>query len=333
VRLGEVAELLGLTLVGDGNVAVTGVAPLDAAGPGDLSFFVPGRAPEEALSATKADAVILPAGVESPLPTLVALNPLLAAARATALLRPETPPPPGVHPTAFVHPDAIVADTAHIGPHVSVGAGGRIGEGAVVRAGARIGDEAVVGDGSVVFENVVLYDRCRIGDRCRIHANTTIGADGFGYVPDETGRLFKIPQIGLVVVEDDVEIGASCTVDRAAFGVTRIGAGTKIDDQVHVGHNCDIGRHVVIAGGSGVAGSTIIRDRVMIGGHCAITDHVEIASGVMLAGQTGVNRSLTEAGVYEGPRAASRREFVAFIKAGANLEKLKKRVEALEKKE
>ncbi len=328
--LSELAALLSLGMSEGGDPDIAKVAPLAAAGEGDLAFFLPGSGERLELARCAASALILPPGMESRLPYLTADNPMLASARVQGILIPEAIPRPGVHPSAVVDPTAVIDPTAHVGPLVTVGAGTNVGPRAILKAGVRVGETCCVGADTVLYENAVLYCGVAIGQRCRIHGGSVIGADGFGYVPDEKGNLFKIPQTGGVTIEDDVEIGALSTVDRATFGVTRIGAGTKIDDHCHVGHNCDIGLHVIIAGTTGVGGSTKIGDRVVIGGACAISDNIEIASGVMLAGMTGVHKSLTEKGIYEGTRAMPRREFVAFMKAGENLAKLKKRVETLE---
>ncbi|MBF0169758.1 MAG: UDP-3-O-(3-hydroxymyristoyl)glucosamine N-acyltransferase [Nitrospinae bacterium] len=331
MRLSELGALLGLPMSGGGDPDIRQVAPLATAGEGDLAFYSPGRGDPVAMARCAASALILPPGVEGgTTPRLIADNPLLAAARAQTRLCPEPRPTAGIHPSAVVHPSASVDPTATVGPFVCLDAQAVVGPRAVLRAGVRVGEGSRIGADTVLFDNVVLYQGVVVGERCRVHAGSVLGADGFGYVPDEKGNLFKIPQTGGVTVEDDVEIGALVTIDRATFTTTRIGAGTKIDDHCHVGHNVDLGRHVIMAGMSGVAGSTKIGDRVMIGGMSAISDNLEVASGVMIAGMTGVHKSLTEKGIYEGPRAMPRREFVAFMKAGENLAKLKKRVDALE---
>ncbi|MGK7346555.1 MAG: UDP-3-O-(3-hydroxymyristoyl)glucosamine N-acyltransferase [Candidatus Nitrospinota bacterium M3_3B_026] len=329
MKLGEIASALGLEVHGDGSVEIERMAQLGTAGPGDI-VFVRDEAAAAGMGASRASAFILPPTVRPDRPAIVSANPLAAMAGTLELLSPEPAPPPGVHPTAVIEDSAEMGRDVHAGPHVSVGAGARIGAGACLRAGARIGAGAVVGPGSVIFENVVVYDHCQIGARCRIHANSTIGADGFGYARLADGGSVKIPQRGIVRIEDDVEVGANSSIDRATLGETVIKNGVKIDNQVQVGHNCVIGENVVIAGCSGVAGSVVIGENVMIGGMAAISDHVHIAPGTLIAGKTGVHGDIKEPGVYAGPMAMKNMEYKRFLLSGKAVASLKKKVKQLE---
>jgi UDP-3-O-[3-hydroxymyristoyl] glucosamine N-acyltransferase len=214
-------------------------------------------------------------------------RPKLAFALIADLLHPPKHREPFVHPSAVIADSADVALTAYIGPHVVIGDGTRIGSGTRIEAGVVIGDHVRVGSDSVLHPGVTVYDDVTIGDRVILHASVCIGADGFGYVRDEIGH-HKFPQLGTVVIEDDVELGAHTCVDRAALGQTRIGRGTKIDNMVHVGHNCDIGERVVIAAQTGISGSVIIEDDVVIGGQVGFGDHIRVLSGAVIGSKAGV---------------------------------------------
>lgn len=331
MTLGEIAGALGLQLSGDEAVEIKRLAPLAEAGDGDISFVANVRA-AALIPSSKASALIVPKGISPDRPSIIADNPLLAMAKVAGLLRPEGLAPSGIHPSAVVHEKAMLGDGVSVGPFAIVGEGATISDGSVIKSGAKIGADVVVGSGTVIFENVVIYDNCEIGAGCRVHANTTIGADGFGYVPLESGENFKIPQIGIVRIEDGVEIGANSSIDRATLGVTLIKRGVKIDNQVQIGHNCVIGENVIIAGCTGIAGSAVIGDNVKIGGMVAIADHVKIAPGTLIAGKTGVHGDIKKPGVYTGPMAMKNMEYKRFMLSGRTLEKIKKKVRMIEKK-
>jgi UDP-3-O-[3-hydroxymyristoyl] glucosamine N-acyltransferase len=331
MRLGSIAQSLGVALTGGGEeLDIQKPASLGSAGPSDISFAVNEKAARSAAS-SRAGALVLPEGVVPDRPCLVVKNPALVFAKVSAMLAPEPSPTPGIHPTAIVGARASVNANAHVGAYVTVGAGCVIGGGAVLRDGARIMENCQIGEQTVVFENVVIYRDTIIGKRCRIHANSTIGSDGFGYVRDDAGIYVKIPQTGRVVIEDDVEIGANTSIDRATLDETRIGSGTKIDNQVQVGHNCKVGRNVVIAGLSGLAGSVTLEDGVIIGGAAAVADHVRICSGAIIAGKTGVYSDITEPGVYAGPMAMKNMEYKRFLLSGKRMDRLEKKVSDLKK--
>lgn len=212
--------------------------------------------------------------------------------------------PEGRDPTASIHPDAILGQDVRIGAHAVIQAGARIGDKAWIGAGVIIEAEAVVGAGSILHSNVVLGHHCQIGIKCVIHSNTCIGSDGFGFIPakrDEAGaRPIKIPQIGRVILGDEVEIGANCALDRGAIGDTQIGHGTKMDNLCHVAHNCRIGENGLIAGGFFIAGSSNIGDRFSCGGNVAIADHVNITADVTLGGRSAVTKDIDKPGLYTG---------------------------------
>jgi UDP-3-O-[3-hydroxymyristoyl] glucosamine N-acyltransferase len=214
-------------------------------------------------------------------------NPKLAFSLIGAALHPPVRREPGIHSNAVIAQSADIALTAYIGPHVQIGEGARVGAYSRIEAGVVIGANVTVGDDCVLHPNVVLYDGVTIGSRVILHAGVCIGADGFGYVRHELGYQ-KFPQIGTVVIDDDVEIGAHSCVDRAALGRTRIGRGTKLDNMVHVGHNCDIGEHVVIAAQTGISGSVVIEDEAVIGGQVGFGDHTRVQKGAVIGSKAGI---------------------------------------------
>jgi UDP-3-O-[3-hydroxymyristoyl] glucosamine N-acyltransferase len=300
LTIAELAEHVDGRLLGDGSIHVQGVADLDTAGAGDVAYVDGERLFEAALSSQASCLIVPPEFVESfkePIvehefgPTLIEVaKPKLAFALVAGLLHPQKRREPFVHPSAVIAESADIDLTVFIGPYVAIGEGTRILAGTRIEAGVVIGDHVRVGCDSVLHPGVTLYDDVTIGDRVILHAGVVIGADGFGYVRDgdEMSGYHKFPQRGTVVIEDDVELGAHTCVDRAALGQTRIGRGTKIDNLVHVGHNCDIGERVVIAAQTGISGSVIIEDDVVIGGQVGFGDHIRVLSGAVIGSKAGV---------------------------------------------
>lgn len=289
--LREVAEFLKAHLVGDGQAEVTGVASLESAKAGDLVFVEDARHLARALD-SGASAVIAGefAGRSAQKkPILIAAEPRLAFARAAVWLRGDVADSCGVHPSALVHLSAKLAAQVTIEERVVIRENVVIGEGASIGAGSVIGPDVKVGRDCRIYPNVTIYPKATLGDRVVIHAGAVLGSDGFGYVRDRTtGRYEKFPQVGQLVIEDDVEVGANSTVDRGALDVTRIRRGTKIDNLVHVGHNVDVGEDVVIAAQTGLSGSAVVEDHVVIGGQVGIADHVRIEAGAILGAQSGI---------------------------------------------
>jgi UDP-3-O-[3-hydroxymyristoyl] glucosamine N-acyltransferase len=288
----ELAAFVGGQCVGDGRIFIERVAGIESAGPGSVAFVENQKALEET-SDPRASCLIVSdaaaARTASPnVPAFVVVpKPKLAFALIAGLLHPQKRREPYMHPTAVVADGADIDLTVYIGPHVSIGEGARIAAGTRLEAGVVIGDHVTVGSACVLYPGVVLYDDISIGDRVILHAGVCIGADGFGYVRDDMG-YHKFPQRGTVVIEDDVELGAHTCVDRAALGQTRIGRGTKIDNMVHVGHNCDIGERVVIAAQTGISGSVVIEDDVVIGGQVGFGDHIRVLSGAVIGSKAGI---------------------------------------------
>ena len=283
----ELAAHVGGHAFGDGNTAINRVASLETAGAGEIAY-VEDEKFFAAASASDASCVIAPEGADvKALCRIEVKKPKLAFALVAEILHPPMSRTPEIHPSSVIAPSAKVGDRVFIGAFVCVGENSSIGDGTQIRAGAQIGDNVRVGSDCVIHPNVFLEDGMMIGDRVILHAGVVIGADGFGYVRDEHSH-HKFPQIGTVVIEDDVELGANTCVDRAALGRTRIGRGTKIDNMVHVGHNCDIGERVIIAAQTGISGSVTIEDDCIIGGQVGFGDHIRVQSGAVIGSKAGI---------------------------------------------
>jgi UDP-3-O-[3-hydroxymyristoyl] glucosamine N-acyltransferase len=263
-----------------GCVVASNAAALDA-------LLASGRASQLALLVVTEDADV---GDYSG-PLLRHPQPRLVLARLTRTMDAEPQPADGIHPTAFVHDDALIGDGCAIGPNVTVDAGAVLADGVTLDAGVVIGAHARLGEGTRIFPNAVIYPRTQIGRHVRIHSGTVIGSDGFGYEAGPQGAE-KIHHLGWVEIEDHVEIGAQCAVDRGTLGATRIGAGSKIDNLVQVGHNVHIGRHCIVAGMAGIAGSTTLEDGVTVGAGAGVTDHATVGAGATLAGRAGVTKDV-----------------------------------------
>jgi UDP-3-O-[3-hydroxymyristoyl] glucosamine N-acyltransferase len=332
-RLAEIAARFGGEVVGDGNVLVHRIGTLAGAAPGALAFLSHPRYRGD-LATTRAGAVIVPESERgaTTLPRIVCRDPYAYFARVSALFNPPAPGVPGVHPTAVIGPDAQIAPSASVGPACVVERGARVADDAVLGAGCFVGEEAAIGTGARLHPHVTIGARCVVGARAILHSGAVIGADGFGFAPDGDGWI-KIPQVGRVVIGDDVEVGANTTIDRGAIDDTVIEDGVKIDNQVQIGHNCRIGAHTAIAGCVGVAGSTRIGRHCQIGGAAMIGGHLEIADRVVIAGSSGVAKSISAAGVYSAALpaidAAAWRRTVALLR---RLDRLAERVRSLERR-
>jgi UDP-3-O-[3-hydroxymyristoyl] glucosamine N-acyltransferase len=295
-NLGEIARYLDAELVGDPSVKITGVAGIQEARRGDLTFLAN---PKYAafLASTSASAVIVgpSAGADlSSLPRIKHPNPYLAFARVLELFAGARDFPSGIHPTAVLAEGAEVEKSAYLGPQVVVESGARIKAGAVIMAGCFVGAGSEIGENSLVYPNVTIREDVTVGKNVILHSGTVIGSDGFGFAQDGAQHR-KIPQIGSVEIGDDVEIGANVTIDRATLGVTRIGRGTKIDNLVQIAHNVVIGEDCIIAAQVGISGSTRIGDGSMLGGQVGVAGHVKIGNGAIIEGQSGVTKDLPEA--------------------------------------
>ena len=288
MRVRELAEWLGATFEGDGERELAGVAPLETAGASELAFVGSRKAAEQAESSAAGCLIVPLDWPSSSYRTVIrAPEPRTACARAISRFYPTAELKPGVHPTAVIGKDVEMGALVSIGPHTVVGDGTRIGVAASIGAGSIVGKRVVLGEGSVLHPNVTVYDNVDIGRGAILHSGAVIGADGFGYVMEQ-GRWQKFPQVGRVEIGDFVEIGANSCVDRAALGVTEIGEGTKLDNMVHVAHNCRIGKHVVVAAQTGFSGGVVVEDYAVIGGQVGIGDKARIESRAVLGSGCGV---------------------------------------------
>jgi UDP-3-O-[3-hydroxymyristoyl] glucosamine N-acyltransferase len=317
--LADLAVELGGHVVGDDGVEIRGVAGIREALPGDVTFLANSRY-EGYLAETRASAVICDRSPRhASVPLLQVDHPYLAFQKAVRLFRPELYQPlPGVHPTAVVSPAAKIGAGASIGPLCTVEPGAIIGAKTVLMAGCYVGVQASIGEECLLYPRVVVREECVLGNRCIVHAGAVIGADGFGFAFD-AGRYHKVPQVGNVVVGDDVEIGANTTIDRATTDSTRVGDGTKIDNLVQIGHNVVIGRHCIIVAQVGISGSTELEDYVTIGGQSGIIGHVKLGKGMQVGAQSGVSKSWPAGSTVFGTPAAP---LTLFKRINAYLQRL-----------
>jgi UDP-3-O-[3-hydroxymyristoyl] glucosamine N-acyltransferase len=296
--LKELAELTGGRLSGDKTVAITNIAPVQEAGPGDITFVSEARY-LKLLKTTRASAVIIKDGTDltgsglAGVNALLVKNPLLAAATLLKLFRPRPAPPVGVHPSAMVHDGAAIGAGVSVGPCAVIEDGAEVGDGTTIYAHVYIGIGAKTGKGCIIYPGVKVMDGSLLGDRVIIHCNSVIGSDGFGYTEDG-GGFVKIPQTGIVRIEDDVELGASVTVDRATMGETVIGRGTKVDNLVQVAHNVKIGPDSVIVAQVGIAGSASIGSHVMMSGYPAIPHRDWLRAQSLYGKLPELKRKITE---------------------------------------
>ena len=330
---GELAAKLGIALEGDAGAVLQGVSDLRSAGAGQVSFAGnPRFLPEVAASA--AAAVIVPAAaqIDSPKPVLLRAANVDAAFAATCALfaPPAIAMPRGVHPLAWVSPQAKLGENVSIGAFAVVEAGAEIGAGTTLYPQSYVGHAAKLGADCLLYPFASVREHCRLGDRVILQNGAVIGADGFGYAVDANGVRTKIPQTGIVVLEDDVEIGANATVDRARFGQTRVGKGTKVDNLVMIAHNCIIGEHSVLCSQVGLAGTTTLGKRVICAGQAGLAGHLTVGDGAVIGAQAGVPSDLPGGQMYLGAPAVPRLEFGKSLAHVAGLPKLKDKVKALE---
>ncbi len=346
VPIAELAELVDGTLIGDPEVAIMGIATIRNAHPGQITLAVDAHHLRQ-LDGTRASAAIVPdklggtnaadgptaSTMETPdnLTLIRVANPKEAFAVIARTFCPEKPrPATGVSPHAIVPESASVAAEVTIGPRCVIGENVTIGEHSVIHPGVVIMDGTQIGNNVTIFPNAVLYENTIVGDRCIIHACAVLGAYGFGFTSSESGHQ-PCEQIGNVILQDDVEVGAGTTIDRGTYGPTLIGKGTKLDNQVVIGHNCTIGEHNLLCGQAGIAGSCETGDFVVIAGQAGFRDHVVIGDHVAIGAKAGVAHSLTEPGQYLGSPAVPVRQEIQMIMARQTLPTMRKRLRSLEK--
>jgi len=332
-RLAELAAEVGGRVEGDPERTVEAIRPLESAGPRDLSFLKDPRYRAQAAASGAGALLVGPSLAEAALgrDLLVADDPSWALARLLALLHPEERRPPGVHPTAILEPGVTVDPTAHVGPYAVIGAGSRVAAGAAVLAFVAVGRGCALGEGAVLHPHAVLYDGTEVGAGSIVHAGVVLGADGFGYATHQ-GAHHKVPQVGRVVVEENVEVGANSTIDRAMLGETRIGAGSKIDNLVQVGHNVVTGRHCILCGQAGIAGSARLGNYVVLAGQSGVAGHIELGDGAQVAAKSAALASVEPRTAVAGIPAVEMRKWRRQAALLSRLEEIVRRLRAVEKR-
>jgi len=337
LSLKKIASLVGGNVIGNDSFIIEGINSLDAAAQGEISFFAD-RKYKESLRKTKASAIIV--SEENPLfkgPQVVVSNPALAYAKVASIFAPPVPRYPGISEQAVLHGSTRIGKDVSIYPLVYVGEEALIGDNVIMFPGVFIGDRVKIGNGTIIYPNVTILHDCQIGKNVIINAGTVIGSDGFGFVRDGPVSI-KVPQIGMVQIDDDVEIGANSCIDRAASGKTWIKRGVKTDNFVHVAHNVIIGEDTIVVAQVAISGSVHIGRQVIIGGQVAISDHVEIGDRVMIGSQSGVPKSIPSGEVVSGTPAMPHRLWLKtsgiirrLPQFNEHLRHLEKRVAELEK--
>jgi UDP-3-O-[3-hydroxymyristoyl] glucosamine N-acyltransferase len=331
VTVRTLAEWVRGEVLGDGDLPISNARTLGEAQPGDITF-VEHEKHLAAWHSSRASAAIVPGTVPvNGRPIIRVGDPLMAFAQVVQQLRGRPPViAPSISPAAHIHPTARLAEGVFVGPFAAIGEGSVIGSNSVIHAGAHVGRSCKIGNNVVLHPHAIVSDDCNLGNRVVIHANTVIGADGFGYRAQQ-GKHVKVPQLGWVEVEDDVEIGACSTVDRGTFGATRIGMGTKIDNLVMIGHNCQIGKHNVLCSQVGIAGSCTTGDYVVMAGQVGVADHITIGDRVTILAKTGVSGNVPSGSQIMGYPARSHKEFARSIWCLDKLPELRKEVSRIAK--
>ncbi len=329
--LGEIAEYLEARLVGDPATEITGVNSLSEAGSGDITFIA-AKKNRKYLSQTKASAVVIEEAADVPLPCIESPNPYLAFARLLELFFPEAPQVPGIHASSVLGDGVKLGKDVVIGPLAHVGDGASIGDFTVVGPCVSIGKGCRVGSHTNLHANVSLYPGVQVGDRVVVHSGAVIGSDGFGFAQRDDGGHHKIRQVGTVVIEDDVEIGACVCVDRATLGKTWIRRGAKIDNLVHIGHNSTIGEDALVLAQVGFSGSCEVGRRAIVAGQAGVIDHVTIGEGAVIIAQSGITEDIPAGTFYSGSPAVPHMVWKRMHRSLPKLPDLMKTVRHLEKR-
>jgi len=327
--LSELARLLDAEVKGDPDSHISGVGALESATPGQLSFMIDARY-SHLISGCRASALIVPEKFRDlDFNLLIARNPQLALAKAVRLFHSDSREVAAIHSSAFIGEGVLFGEGVSVGPLAHVGDNSHIGAGTKIAPGAHVGKEVRIGEGCLIHPRAVILDRCIIGNRVIIQAGTVIGSDGYGYAPDELGRYLKIPQIGIVQIDDDVEIGANSAIDRATFGRTWIKRGAKIDNLVHMAHNVEVGEDSLLLGQVGIAGSTRLGNQVILAAQAGVVGHIELGDGVKVGAQAGVHHSVKPGQIVAGGLPAVAHD--EWLKTYGNILRLPRLKEALKR--
>ena len=333
--LKEIAAFVSGELLGDGAVSVNGINGIHEAGSGELAFIINSK-DEALIDSTKASCVIVPKNVKGHFnkPLIKVENPSVAFSKIIEYVNPDSiPHPKGIHETAIISKSAIFGKNVSVGPYAVIADKVSIGDNTIIYPFSYVGENSKIGDGCIIYPHVIIRESILIGNRVIIHSSSVIGSDGFGYDTQRDGTHFKIPQVGTVVIEDDVEIGSCSTIDRARFNKTVIGRGSKIDNLCQIAHNVIIGPHCLIAAQSGISGSSVLGRNVVFGGQVGVADHVKLGDFVMAGGKTGILKSFLKPKTmvfgYPARPVDKARDTIACV---GLLPKLFKRVRALEAK-
>jgi len=329
--LGELAALLGGTLQGPADLVIHGIAAIDRATPRDITFITHKRFARLAAQSRAAAFIVGPEQAHLPRPLIIVAHPYLAYAQVATLFAPPRNRWPGISPLACLGQEVTMGQDVSIAPLAFIGNGVQLGDRVTVMPGCVLGDQVKIGADSLLYPNVTILERCTLGERVIIHSGTVIGADGFGFVPGQEGHL-KIPQLGIVVIEDDVEIGANCAIDRGALGETRVGRGVKMDNLVHLAHNVQVGEYSFLVAQVGVAGSTKLGKRVALGGQAGLVGHIEVGDGAQVGAQAGVHHSVPAGQAVMGTPALPRQEIFRIVNLLPKLPEIHRRLKELEQR-
>ncbi len=331
MNLQEIAERIGGTVQGDGSLEITGVNGIEQAEAGQITFLE-GKKFKDKIKTSNASAVIVPQALETDKAQVIHPLPALAFAQLIAEFHPAPRPQPGIDDQAAIAEGVQLGKDVFIGPLVTVGPDVVLGDHVALHPGVVIQEGCRIGNHTTLFPNVTLYRHTLLGNHVTLHAGAVIGADGFGYTPDEKGRHFKINQVGRVVIEDHVEVGANVCIDRAALGETVVREGVKIDNLVQIAHNCDIGPHSLIVSQVGIAGTCKLGHHVILAGQVGLADHVTLGDQVVIAGQAGVSKDILEPGFYGGYPAIPAMSWRRYVTTLPKLPEMSRKIQALEKR-
>ena len=328
-NLGELAIFLEGELQGPADLAIEGIAPIDQATDREITFIVQKRYARLADQSRAAAFIVSREYAQLARPLIIVGHPYLAYARVAALFAPPARRWSGISDLAFVGQGVTLGQEVSIAPLAFIGAGAELGDRVTIMPGCVIGAEVRIGADTLVYPNVTIGERCTVGARCIVHSGTVIGSDGFGFVPGDSGHV-KIPQLGTVVIADEVEIGANCAIDRGALGATRIGRGVKMDNLVHLAHNVEVGEYSLLVAQVGISGSTKLGKGVVLAGQVGLTGHIELGDGVQVGAQSGVHHSVSAGQTVSGTPARAHRDWLQHMGHIPKLPDIYRRLKHLE---